>query len=868
MHTYLRPQGATLLLLFICNLLYALEIGTPAGETGGFATQQKHFYGDYLSSGSPSDSVWSSSAAMTREALADGTTIYFADIPVTAGNTFYYYFKTQSSGEQKTPVYRTIYVSSSNPGEIIVDGTAYPAAGLVAAATVWHNFSDAPPPPANLTSFWSAANDFVSLEWDNPLFDGTAVFDLTGGGGYEIWRSSVSFSDGMAVISSVTAILSRMSFPDSSVEAGATYYYRVRAYDAYLPPMLSSPAQTSPASKRNYVTVALEVDVFALSGVTGVSVIGDFTSPPFYKGRLSMDYAGGGKWRLEHADASLYSGALIKYKYLVNGELYEPDLPPALGGPYRNVAIKDEGSRRMTIKDVWSVWTPTGTPSNLPRFMTAFSAEPSAGAVKITWDCDPFSTGTLLGYALERSSFAAGGYSVISSPDILGPATFYYSDVLADGSTAFYRIAAVSSSGQWSEFSDAVKANPPSVGESLPRYNPAAQEVFAAGDFICDIGNLTGEVILAWNAASHDAAYGAASAYIVKYATFPIIGADSFHRAKTAGAARGLPLGATGRLTTLNLGGDCPGFYFAVCAVYGSWHVVGFSTSVVAVAPKAFDAKDGGLVVKTLRFAGSSPEAPSVAAMEFPPGALQQGEYLGVIKNLGELRLDGSVAAKIDAANSLASRDARFGYVADNENLASSSVFAFDLYDSAKNDYFNPVAGRRARKDIVVSLSYAGLSIVPEELKVARLNEKNDFWRILKDIKPDIDRDAKLIKFKTKELSVYALFRAPAPAADLSNVAVYPNPFKPHDGLRETGDYSTGIRFTNLTRNADIRIYNIAGELVRYKGLEADEIGECRWDAMNDDGERVASGVYIFIAKDESVKVGKNHFTGKVGIVR
>ncbi|MDI6757499.1 MAG: hypothetical protein QME32_05695, partial [Endomicrobiia bacterium] len=515
-----------------------------------------------------------------------------------------------------------------------------------------------------------------------------------------------------------------------------------------------------------------------------------------------------------------------------------------------------------------SVWTPTGTPSNLPQFMTAFSAEPSAAAVKITWDCDPFSTGTLLGYALARSSSAVGGYSIIASTIILGPATFYYSDALADGSTAFYRIAAISSSGQWSEFSDAVKASPPSVGESLPRYNPAPREVFAAGDFICDIGNRTGEVILKWNAASRDAVYGSASAYVVKYATFPLTGAYTFHRAKTAGVARGLPSGAVGRLATLNLGGDCPGYYFAVAAVYGSWHVVGFSTSVVAIAPKAFGAKDGGLVVKTLRFAGSSPDLPSVAAMEFPSGALQQGEYLGVIKNLGELRLDATLAAKIDAANLLASRDARFGYVADNENLASSSVFAFDLYDSAKNDYFDPVAGRRTRKDITVSLSYAGLTSAPEELKVARLNEKNDFWRVLKDVKPEIDRVAKLIKFKTKELSVYALFRAPAPADDLSNVAVYPNPFKPHDGLRETGDYSTGIRFINLTRNADIRIYNIAGELVRYKGLEADEAGECVWDAINDDGERVASGVYIFIAKDENVKTGRNRFIGKTGIVR
>ncbi|MDI6757822.1 MAG: fibronectin type III domain-containing protein, partial [Endomicrobiia bacterium] len=341
-----------LLSYFLTFSLSALEIGTPAGETGGFATQQKHFYGDYLSSGAPSDSVWSSSAILSTEALASGATSHFADMLIIPGNTFYYYLKTQSSSEQKSPIYRTVYVSSTSPGEVIVDGTAYPAAGLVASATVWHNFSDAPPPPANLTSFWSAASDFVSLEWDNPQFSGGNVLDLVYGGGYEIWRSSVSFSDAMSIISSVTAISGRMSFPDSSIVAGATYYYRVRAYDAYLPPMFSSYTQNSPASKRNYVTVAFEADVSALSGVNGVSVVGDFTSPPFYRGRLPMDSAGGGKWRLEHADASLYAGALIKYKYLVNNAIYEPDITPALGGPYRNVELRDEGSRRMTLKDV------------------------------------------------------------------------------------------------------------------------------------------------------------------------------------------------------------------------------------------------------------------------------------------------------------------------------------------------------------------------------------------------------------------------------------------------------------------------------------------------------------------------------------
>jgi flagellar hook assembly protein FlgD len=92
-------------------------------------------------------------------------------------------------------------------------------------------------------------------------------------------------------------------------------------------------------------------------------------------------------------------------------------------------------------------------------------------------------------------------------------------------------------------------------------------------------------------------------------------------------------------------------------------------------------------------------------------------------------------------------------------------------------------------------------------------------------------------------------------AQNLENVVVYPNPFKPSKGHTE-------IRFERLTKNVTIRIYNIAGELVR---LEENIItGFFDWDVKNDSGEKVASGVYIYVITDDEGRIKK----GKIAIIR
>ena len=89
---------------------------------------------------------------------------------------------------------------------------------------------------------------------------------------------------------------------------------------------------------------------------------------------------------------------------------------------------------------------------------------------------------------------------------------------------------------------------------------------------------------------------------------------------------------------------------------------------------------------------------------------------------------------------------------------------------------------------------------------------------------------------------------------DLKGVIVYPNPFKP--GHSE-------INFAHLTAEATIKIFDIAGELVR-KIEEQDGDGRAVWDGKNGRGKKVASGIYIYLI----TAPGSQKCVGKIGIVR
>ncbi|MBU0701810.1 PEGA domain-containing protein, partial [bacterium] len=91
---------------------------------------------------------------------------------------------------------------------------------------------------------------------------------------------------------------------------------------------------------------------------------------------------------------------------------------------------------------------------------------------------------------------------------------------------------------------------------------------------------------------------------------------------------------------------------------------------------------------------------------------------------------------------------------------------------------------------------------------------------------------------------------------NLEQVLVYPNPYYA-DG---PGD---GIYFDHLSENATIQIFTIVGELVWEIGVE-NLLLKKKWEVCNSVGEKVASGIYIYLIKDSS----GNRKAGKLAVIR
>ena len=126
----------------------------------------------------------------------------------------------------------------------------------------------------------------------------------------------------------------------------------------------------------------------------------------------------------------------------------------------------------------------------------------------------------------------------------------------------------------------------------------------------------------------------------------------------------------------------------------------------------------------------------------------------------------------------------------------------------------------------------------------------------------------------------------PGPSAEEDGaVSVFPNPYRGEavwDGARDREKY---VWFVNLPKRATIRIYTLAGDLVRTLEFDADTYtavdvqglktkgertvampgGMCAWDLISERDQAVATGLYIFSV--ENRESGKTQL-GKLMIIR
>jgi subtilisin family serine protease len=165
---------------------------------------------------------------------------------------------------------------------------------------------------------------------------------------------------------------------------------------------------------------------------------------------------------------------------------------------------------------------------------------------------------------------------------------------------------------------------------------------------------------------------------------------------------------------------------------------------------------------------------------------------------------------------------------------------------------------------ITIQLSYVSDITGWQEtnLRIYQLNENTANWEEVSG-RQLIHRNSNVVAVEIagNELAEGRIYRLFAPAGSLENldeVKVYPNPYKPNSGLGHTK-----ITFTNIMNESTVKIYTLTGELVRT--LRDDlALGEVSWDAANEDGQKVASGLYIFLVESNDSK----HKTGKLAIIK
>ena len=93
-------------------------------------------------------------------------------------------------------------------------------------------------------------------------------------------------------------------------------------------------------------------------------------------------------------------------------------------------------------------------------------------------------------------------------------------------------------------------------------------------------------------------------------------------------------------------------------------------------------------------------------------------------------------------------------------------------------------------------------------------------------------------------------------ASDFSAVQVYPNPWR--------SDKHAGkpVTFANLPLNSTVKLFTASGHKVRE--LSAQNSGLSTWDLTNDSGDKVASGIYIYLITDSQ----GNKTKGKVAVIK
>ncbi|HPQ17926.1 MAG TPA: hypothetical protein PKX90_01470, partial [bacterium] len=145
------------------------------------------------------------------------------------------------------------------------------------------------------------------------------------------------------------------------------------------------------------------------------------------------------------------------------------------------------------------------------------------------------------------------------------------------------------------------------------------------------------------------------------------------------------------------------------------------------------------------------------------------------------------------------------------------------------------------------------------DLKIYVLNTQDYVWEMIRE-PVIVNNTKKTISTTRYNNSIYIIVRTDTTPIGITSVLVYPNPIYYYDSIDKV------VNFINLPANLEcIKIFTINAEQVseirNYINLGVNM--NAKWDCRNDNGELVASGIYIYY-----IKTGSGVLTGKIGVIK
>jgi len=237
-------------------------------------------------------------------------------------------------------------------------------------------------------------------------------------------------------------------------------------------------------------------------------------------------------------------------------------------------------------------------------------------------------------------------------------------------------------------------------------------------------------------------------------------------------------------------------------------------------------------------------------SIEIPSGAVEENVYIEISTSVSSPALQTANAK--DDLNPCTKRV--------DETIVDFSIF--DLFGNRVSNFNSNITIKIPYSDSDNDGLVDGLvpAVLEENLKLFSLNETESIWQEVTDF--SIDTSLNNVLANVSHFSVFALFGEVA-KTDLGDLKVYPNPYRPDSGT--LFDSSEGIYFDNLPSDVSITVYTLSmKKVISFYKSSSDGIKKS-WDAKNEYGREVASGIYIYEVKDLS---NGDVNRGKICIVR